>query len=73
MATVINAEIFSRLGEQLQQSRLLFDFTFLCVGSVQPAKFKGIITITGVAGFFNVGVFDLHAWDTSKCQKSLQP
>ena len=30
--------------------RLLFTLRFLCVGSVQWAKFKGIITITGVAG-----------------------
>ena len=30
--------------------RLLFTKQFLCVGSMQRAKFKGIITITGVAG-----------------------
>ena len=42
------------------------------MGSVQRAKFKGIITITGIAGRQNVvGVFDLHALDASECQKSL--
>ena len=29
--------------------RLLFTLRFLCMGSVQIAKFKGIITIMGVA------------------------
>ena len=33
--------------------RLLFTLRFLCVGSVQRAIFKGIITITGVADFLN--------------------
>ena len=42
------------------------------MGSVQRAKFKGIITITGVAELlYDVGVFDLHARDASECQKSL--
>ena len=44
-------------------------------GSVHRAKLKGIITIAGVATFFNVwndgGVFDLHASEPSECQKSL--
>ena len=41
-------------------------------GQRAQAKFKGMITITGVAAFFNVvGVFDLHAQGTSECHKSL--
>ena len=55
--------------------KAIFHLRFLCMGSVQWAKFKGIITITGVPGFFNgqndVGVFDLHASDTSECKTSL--
>ena len=45
------------------------------MGSVQRAKFKGIITIMELRAFFNgynnVGLFDLHAWGASECQKSL--
>ena len=52
----------------------LNDF-YVWAARVERAKFKGIITITGVATFFNglndVGVFDLHARDASGGQKSL--